>query len=548
LGNDDPIHGEARGGDLIAAVPPVAAPPPGQPELDAGLAAAVERVRAVSATLTAFEQAGCAVTDQFLSCTVTIPPAQSHGVPHRALIDAIADVADIHLRFDLPPVSFELSAVAGATLDFMGEPAGDPSSAFEGKELTRARRAWKGDINVAMSLTGQWSGDLTVHLAAALQNLDAARAWRAVRSTAVVVQELSAYPWWRTGELIHDGNRGVVVAVVNESPVDLQTPSFAVVSLDRLVGSGPAVPRMVDRRSQVRSSSTTQLLDGVPLPEELEPKAGFVGASALAEMLRPRADACAWAWLCNAMTVAKDQQGSYARLEFFGYRRRVFMLRPPGYAAAPEHRALDMYKWATAETSPDRVLAICQVVSLHEGPDLPTQPEDIVRAAEPLYQALRAGEVAAVLESQRQARSIAVESARGSADAAQAAAKSTAERTIASLAGVAGIAVANATAVLSDKNAVDLALGIAGLFLFLAAWAIFVEGPTMRAPLNSFAADLPTIGYLLPEADRTAILNMDVLKTASHAVLRVRILAPIVYVAGTAVSVLVAHARFGLHL
>jgi hypothetical protein len=126
------------------------------------------------------------------------------------------------------------------------------------------------------------------------------------------------------------------------------------------------------------------------------------------------------------------------------------------------------------------------------------------------------GVVAAVLETQRQARSIAVDAARSAADAAQTGAKSTAERTIVSLAAVAGIAVANATAVLSKADARGIAVGIAVLFVFLAAWAIFVEGPTMRAPLKSFASDLPTIGYLLPEADRAAILGMDALDGSQH--------------------------------
>ena len=83
--------------------------------------------------------------------------------------------------------------------------------------------------------------------------------------------------------------------------------------------------------------------------------------------------------------------------------------------------------------------------------------------------------------------------------------------------------------------------------MFLAAWTIFVEGPTMRAPLTSFAADLRTIGYLLSETDRAEILGMRALKTAANAVLRVRIAAPIVYTTGAADSVAVAHYAFGLY-
>jgi hypothetical protein len=280
------------------------------------------------------------------------------------------------------------------------------------------------------------------------------------------------------------------------------------------------------------------------LPEQLEPAEGHLGAKKLIETLRTRADACAWAWLSNSTTPRDDQ--SAATVEYFGYRRRDFALPPEGYVAASGERASKAYTWATAEASPDRILAIRQVVSLYDGATLPDAPQDVIRAAEPLYLALRAGEVAAVLESQRQARGIAVEAARESAAAAQSAAKSAAERTIASLAAVAGVAVANATAGLVAKDARELALGIAALFGFLAMWAISIEGPAMRAPISSFKVDMPIIGHLLGPADRTAILGMRVLKTASHAVLRARIATPIIYLSGAAVTLLVAHYRFNL--
>jgi hypothetical protein len=548
MGDADSVQCPAQGGDLIAPAAPPAEEAVEPANLDAGLAAAIVRVRAISATLAAFAEAGCTVTDQLLACVVTIPGGDAEGVPHRELIDTVTDVADIHLRFSRPPVSFELTAAAGAALDFMAEPAGDATSAFDGEELARAERAWQGDVAAAQSLRGEWSGDLTVSLAAPLNAYDRERAWRAIRTSDVIADSITTYPWWRSGELIHDGSRGVIVAVTNESPVQVQTPSLAVVSLDQFEGTGPVVPGVNARRAAVRSATTTQLPVDLPLPEELEPGPNSIGGAAVIEGLRPRCEATAWAWLSNAVELGEDEPGGYATLEFFGYRRRTFRVGAPGYTAAPGQRAYQMYTTATQEPSPDRVLAIRQVVSLHDGPDLPAQPNDIARAAEPLYQALRAGEVAAVLETQRQARSIAVDAARSAADAAQTGAKSAAERTIASLAAVAGIAVANATAVLSKADARAIAVGIAILFVFLAAWAIFVEGPTMRAPLKSFASDLPTVGYLLPEADRAAVLGMDALKTAANAVLRVRILAPFVYATGCTLTLVIAHSRFGLRL
>jgi hypothetical protein len=513
--------------------------------VDAGLVLALQRVRAVADALTQFAAAGCGVTDRFLSCRVAIPERESDGAPHRELIASVADVADVHLQFVRPPTSFELSAAAEGALQFMADPAGDPSTAFEGEELRSAQRAWSGDVDAALSLAGRWSGDLSVSLVAPLIAYDPARAWRAIRGLDGFVQELAAYPWWRSGELIWEGDRGVIVAVVGDANVDVRTPSLVVLSIDRFRGTGPEAPGAVDRRQAVRRVTTAQVPADLPVPEELEPASGSVG-EALVNALRPRCEATAWAWLSNAMEVEADDHGEFAALEYFGYRRRTFAVRPEGYTGAQGQRAYDLYLNATQEPSPDRVLAIRQVLSLHEGPELPSDPNDIARAAEPLYQALRAGEVAAVLETQRQARSIAADAARSAADAAQTAAKSATERTIASLAAVAGIAVANATAVLSKPDARAIAIGIAGLFVFLAAWAIFVEGPTMRAPLSSFSADLATIGYLLPQADRTAILGMDALKKSANAVLRVRIASPLVYTAGALLTLLVAHARFGL--
>ena len=117
----------------------------------------------------------------------------------------------------------------------MSAPTGDPSSVFPPEELAQAQRAWSGNVGAAQSLCGEWSGDLSVNVAAPLQRQDSGgRAWRVIRRIAVVVDEVAAYPWWRAGELIRDGDRPVVIAVVDETGVTAQTPAFALVSLDRL--------------------------------------------------------------------------------------------------------------------------------------------------------------------------------------------------------------------------------------------------------------------------------------------------------------------------
>jgi hypothetical protein len=214
--DDHHIRRPTGGGDLITSVPLTAATGAASSALDAGLAVSVQAVRAISAALGDFATAGCTVTDGLLACQVIIPQDWSDGVPHQALIDAVADYSYVHLRFERAQASFELSRTSGGVLDFMTAPTGDQSSLFPPDELAQAQRAWSGNVDVAQSLSGEWSGDLSVNLAAPLQRQDrGGREWRAVRRIAVVADEVAAYPWWRAGELIRDGDRPVVIAVVD---------------------------------------------------------------------------------------------------------------------------------------------------------------------------------------------------------------------------------------------------------------------------------------------------------------------------------------------
>jgi hypothetical protein len=511
------------------------------PELLPAIATAQEAIQ----TISSLETAGCVVSDGLLSCRVQIPAGASDGVPHRDFVTQLRDISDVHLRYEQGPLAFELGGTPGTLLEFLGEPEGDPASVFEGDALQAAERAWQGDVSAASSLTGNWRGDVSVKLQSPFEKLVPSVAWRVVRNTSVLVNAFAEYPWWRSGELIREKQRPVIVGIVGEQGVVYRTPSFVAASLDVLPSLDVPVG-MATRRKEVESSSASRLPDELPLPEELLPSAPEHADGRIEKALQPKAEASAWAWLSNSVVASGD--GGTALLEFFGYRRKTFEVRGEGFTGEPGQQAFRLYRWATVEESPDRILAVRQVVSLQDGADLPKRPDDVVTAAEPLYRALRAGEVAAVLETQRQARSIAIETARQGAEAAQAGAKSATERTIASLGAVAGVAVANATAVLSAEDSRGIALGIAALFIFLALWAVLVEGPPMRSPILSLGLDLPKVGYLLSKKEIDEILDMTVVKKARRSVLRVRIVTPLVYALGAAVTIAVAHARFDLQL
>jgi hypothetical protein len=512
------------------------------PLMEVDLSPSIATVGDALATLNRLVAAGCRVTDELLSCRVEVPAAPSPGVPHADLFESLSYLSDSHLVFEDGPLFFELGATPGSPLDFLNVPAGDPSNVFEDSTLEIAQRAWQGDVGAATSLPGNWRGGIDVHLQIPFEEQVPRVAWRVVRTLSVLTDAFAAYPWWRTSELIREKNHPVIVVVASEKGLSYATPSLRVASFDTI--QGESIPTgLAARRRAVQSGSGSQHSMDIVLPEELIPAEQSSIDERLRQALEPKAEAAAWAWLSNA--VAIDDASTGARLEFFGYRRKSFEVDSQGYVP-DEGRAYDAYRWATVEESPDRVLAIRQVVSLQDGNHLPTRPADVVTAAEPLYRALRSGEVAAVLETQRQARSIAIDTSRQAAEVAQAAAKSAAERTIASLAAVAGIAIAHATTVLSAADARGIATGIALLFVFLALWAILVEGPPMRGIITSLSDDLPKIGSLLTERQLREVLEMTSVEQAKKSVLRIQLVTPLVYLVGAVLALGVAHFRFGL--
>lgn len=511
---------------------------------ESSFSSALERVVELTAAVEKLEDDGWTIKDEFLVCSATTSRPGSAGVPAPETLDALTDAADLELTFRRDSASFELSRSRTEKLDFRsGLPTGEPDEVFEEDELEQAREAWAGDADAAKRLVGTWSAKLTLDLAAPLSAVGGDVSWRVVRKATVLEKTIASYPWWRIRELVEDHERPVAVIVTAEQDLYLHTPAFAVVSADRVRDTDLRLSTLATRRRRLQRIAANHMPAGVAVPEQLEFEDDKHGTDApFVALLRQYADASAWAWLSNLMDAADD--ATPATLEYFGYRRRFFTIDRTGFAAID--RAFDLYVWATAEESPDRILATRQVISLHQADTLPDKPQEVIRAAEPLYLALRASEVAAVLESQRQARAIAVDAARESAAAAQSAAKSAAERTIASLAAVAGIVVANATAGLSAHDARGFSIGIVALFGFLIVWAVAVEGPTMRAPLSSFAADIGVIANLIGPEERGTILKMTALAKASHAVWRARIASPLVYLAGAVITLAIAHFRFDL--
>src|SRR5207244_212365 len=104
----------------------------------------------------------------------------------------------------------------GSPLDFLTDPVGDPSSVFANSTRQIADRAWQGDVDAAATLPGIWRGDVSVQLHSPFEAQSPQFAWRVVRTIAVLVDAFTAYPWWRSAELIRSDDRPVLVVVTSE--------------------------------------------------------------------------------------------------------------------------------------------------------------------------------------------------------------------------------------------------------------------------------------------------------------------------------------------
>lgn len=497
----------------------------------------METIRAAQDQVSDLIASGWAARDELLSVTIQAPSGSTGSSIASGLRPMLHIARDVRMRVEAGVNHFELGLVQGG-LELIDTRADDLSANFDGADLQTAQRARAGDARAAIDLPGSWTAAASLNLAAPLTDADPSCSWRVVREIGVLEHAFSERPWWRLTDLIEAPSASVVYVVLSEAELDYVTDEFAVVGVAR-VEDFPRPRGAEQKRAAVRAAAAPMLPGGVPLPEQLYATPSRP-LSTLGRILRARAGACAWAWLGNSVTA----EGKHAEIEFFGFRRVQFSLGADGIVdAEAAEESLNLYRWATAEASPDRVLAVRQVVSLSEGPELPSPASDVRLAAEPLFVALRSEAVTEVLRSQREARAIAIKTARKSSEAAQSASKSVVERTIASLAAVGGVALASASKVITSDQGRNLALAIGAYLLVLVLWSILVEGPPITNPLGALQEDLKQVGDLLSAEERTRIMALKSVKLARRRAIVARLAVPLAYLAGAVVAFIVAGAQ-----
>jgi hypothetical protein len=488
-------------------------------------------VRGLTDAVNRLVQDGWSISDRLRNVRLVAPSGRTGEQLAECVTPLLAAVEDLELRTQS---GFVLGAEAESfVVRRSPEPVADY---YSGPELPIAERARDGDVVAALSLAGDWSCAVVIDLSRPLEDGNPGVAWRVVRASNVITETLAGVSWWNMGSLLRAQAGPLLCLVLGDEQLRLVTPSFAVVS--------PDAPRMslawpTAKQSRVEMMSGRMFAVGASyLPEELIPLDPPIGAEELHDLLRQRASAMAWAWMANEAKIEDEK----CTLEFFGLQRVRVEIGPDGLGSSAGPGSVALYEWVTTDPSPDRVLAVRQVVSIYQHGEFLSRGYDVRQAAEPIYRALRTDTVAEVFAGQRKARDLALTSSQQTADATLAAAKAVGERTLASLGGLGGLVIARAASTHVSQAVIGtIAFGIAVYAFLLALWTTFVEGPGITGPLSAFSADLPTLSDLLTQGQREEVLKLTTLRVARHRGWTVRVLAPLAYLGVVAVALRVAY-------
>lgn len=485
------------------------------------------------------ETQGWAVEQQ--SAVLTL---RSNGDDPQSLADVLKGLGpvlvDAKLSARWSEHELELRYVDGDFVVSVASP-GDLSHVFEGTELDAAQDAWGGDAPSALGLAGAWSATGKVDPAKMLQCADNQRRWYVLRNIDALTALIAERPWWDLAGLIESSE--MVVAVVGQAPssLDVRTAGLRVRSLEASIPwPAQVLNREVPMVAGLARTSATRPTNGTPMPSTLAPvSAGAYPAESdvgqLHAQLWQACAATAWAWLATTVELSDSQ---FATLEFFGLQRTRHKLawNGPGISMEQCRASYDLWCWATSGDGPDQFLAARQVISLYREAEPWSNARDVQRAAEPIFVALRSDATAEAFRMQREARALALNVARDTAEATIGQAKGAVERCLAALAGIGGVIIAQTTSALTVSQATKLRMLIAFFLFIMVAWSVFIEGPTSTIALDSLSADMGKLGELLSEGQRQEALDLVTVQKTRRQSRLIRIAVPGAYLAAAIVA------------
>ena len=458
------------------------------------------------------------------------------GDPEHLLpcIQDLAPVAiDARLLGDFGGLSLTIEVNRAGQALVTDRTPGDLSTVFSGAKLDAARDAWEGDLPSALSLDGEWSASLELDLALLLRASDESRLWYILFDQDDAQSLLEASPFWELRPLV-SSDRPLVILIVNAARnLRVQTATMQIQALQ-------VDPLQLIEVTEIPRKAPLTPVPGLPDPRCLAPL--YVEPSAdspLAACLWRLSAAACWVWLATDARPTADNGG--IDVEYFGLQRVSHEIGAAGPGVSETHAraALDLWRWATQVTATDQLLAARQVLSLYRDSPPWDRADDVKRASESVFLALRGDAVAEAFKARREARTLALTVGRQTGEATVALARGAVERCLASLLAIGGVIIARSTNALSQAQAdkLHMLLGVA-LFL-LAFWSIFVEGPPVTAAIRGLRRDLDTFSDLLTIADCDAVVSLTSLRMAGSQAKRARWLVPTAYSAAGIAALLI---------
>lgn len=413
-------------------------------------------------------------------------------------------------------------------------PDRSPSDLFEDRDQRRQAEAVWASGEGALALPLEWHAEVELDLTRLLDQRPGVR-YRVTRFASTVEDAFKRLPFWELGQMIPNDTETRTVFVALDAPgsrVDLGSLSLCgpTASFFQLPTSARASEAAV--RYDVPDLPNPEALTALAVGDDRDGAAIFW--QSLTAYLTDCGGSAALAELSSELRVGSEGE---IRLVFKGFRTIHLELREPLQGSTG---VFSVYRWAFAEPSPDRLLAIQQVASLQDSSGLVDNIHDLLASAQIVYAGLRSDAVGEAVKGYRDAYSQALDAARQSVKGSQDLTKTAIERAIAALIAVGAVLIARAGAALTPTLSEQLLYSVAAFLGVLAALSILIEGPLISAPLKHLEKDLALGSPLLTPEQVSKLVGAKTVETARWRGTCVRCVVPVLYMVGSAAIVLVA--------
>ncbi len=231
--------------------------------------------------------------------------------------------------------------------------------------------------------------------------------------------------------------------------------------------------------------------------------------------------------VCVSIWTAVSSGHSDSTVDFFGYKHATFEL-PLEWAEPQIEGAHALYRWALGDKTPNRLLALRQIVSLYTDPPF-DYVDDILASSETIYSGLQSATVAEVVRDTRDAEAHAQQAVRQTSQSAVDLTKSVGERVLAGLVAVGVAATANVTKILDTAVTTAILAFVTGYFALMLTLFLLIDWRAVGLPIKQLEAEIGRRGSYLSPSTVKAIAESPAVTGARNLVRVARIAIAVVY-------------------